>query len=178
MQSSHTTSLGRIGGLSISMSPSVLLASALLWLVLSLSAVWLLNMQPAKALAFGLAGLALHWVADILHQLGHAAAAARTGHPMLGIRLWWFLSSSVYPADELTLPRRIHAQRALGGPVMSLLLAALSLIPLELITQGRAVWWLALFFALNNLLVFGVGALLPLGFTDGSTLLRLVRTSE
>jgi hypothetical protein len=33
-------------------------------------------------------------------------------------------------------------------------------------------WWVALFFFLDNLLVLTLGAFVPLGFTDGSTLLR------
>jgi hypothetical protein len=33
------------------------------------------------------------------------------------------------------------------------------------------VWYVFVFFALDNLLFFTLGAFLPLGFTDGSTLL-------
>jgi hypothetical protein len=36
---------------------------------------------------------------------------------------------------------------------------------------GGVAFYVAAFFALDNLLVFTLGAFLPLGFTDGSTLL-------
>ncbi|MCP4424315.1 MAG: hypothetical protein GY803_07490 [Chloroflexi bacterium] len=37
---------------------------------------------------------------------------------------------------------------------------------------GGPIYYLSLFFFLDNLLVFTLGAFLPLGFTDGSTLIR------
>ena len=92
---------------------------------------------------------------------------------MVGIRLWLLLTSSIYPSDEPHLPRSVHTRRALGGPIASLLVGALSSLLLLLIPTGTGPWWLALFFCLDNLLVLGLGAFLPLGFTDGSTLLKL-----
>ena len=38
--------------------------------------------------------------------------------------------------------------------------------------RGGLPWWLAAFVVADNLLVFTLGALMPLGFSDGSTLLR------
>jgi hypothetical protein len=59
----------------------------------------------------------------------------------------------------------------MGGPaasaVLTLLAAALAL---ALSSVGGVLWWAAVFFFLENLLVFTLGALLPLGFTDGSSL--------
>jgi hypothetical protein len=37
------------------------------------------------------------------------------------------------------------------------------------------IYWLVVFAALENLFIYGLGALLPLGFTDGSTLLKYRR---
>ena len=94
---------------------------------------------------------------------------------MIGIRLgeWGLLGTSVYPPDEQTLPARIHIRRALGGPTGSLLLSAVAAVTaLALRTVGGALWWVALFFFLDNLVVFTLGAFPPLGFTDGSTLLQ------
>jgi hypothetical protein len=61
----------------------------------------------------------------------------------------------------------------MGGPIMSLVISILASIPLLFLRSGSWSWWLDLFFLLDNFLIFTVGALLPLGFTDGSTLLRL-----
>jgi hypothetical protein len=44
-------------------------------------------------------------------------------------------------------------------------------VTLLLRSLGSALWWVGVFFFLDNLIVFTLGALLPLGFTDGSTLL-------
>jgi hypothetical protein len=94
---------------------------------------------------------------------------------MVGVRLWGVLSASVYPPDEPPLPRGVHVWRALGGPLASALLSALALIPPAALPAGGGLWWLVVFFLLDNALVFTLGALLPLGSTDGSTLVRLLR---
>jgi hypothetical protein len=71
------------------------------------------------------------------------------------------------------LPANIHIRRALGGPVGSLLLTLLAaVIGLALRPLGGTPWLVGAFFFLDNLLVFTLGAFLPLGFTDGSTLLE------
>jgi hypothetical protein len=146
-----------------------------LWVLLGLVGIYLLNFSLLKALALALAAVVLHWTSEILHQIGHATAARSTGYSMVGIHFWGLLSSSRYPPDEPVLPRSVHVRRALGGPIFSLIITLLAIIPLLLVRSGTSAWWLALFFFLDNLLVFTIGAFLPLGFTDGSTLLNLYR---
>jgi hypothetical protein len=91
---------------------------------------------------------------------------------MRGVRFWGLLSASVYP-DEPPLPAAIHIRRALGGPAASGLLGLLvGGVTLLLWAGGGVLAGLALFFCLENLLVFCLGSLLPLGFNDGSTLLE------
>ena len=117
----------------------------------------------------------LHWLADLLHQAGHAIAARSTGYPMSGLRLWFLLSSGLYPLDEPELPVRTHVRRALGGPIMSLIVYhrrrcdRLLCVPQAVPTPGSRS------LLLDNLLIFTLGAFVPLGFTDGGTLLRLWR---
>src|SRR5690242_10193969 len=112
----------------------------------------------------------LHWLSDIVHHLGHAWAARRTGYPMVGVRLSGVLGSSIYPPDEPPLPAAVHIRRALGGPIASLLLTLVAAaIVLALRSSGGTVWWVALFFFLENLLVFTLQVFLPLGFNDGGT---------
>jgi len=170
--------LGKLMGLSISADPSALITSLLLWVILSAVALLLLNRSFLVAITSGLIAIILHWIAVVWHQLGHAWAARRTGHPMVGMTMWGALSSSLYPPDEEPLPRPIHIQRALGGPLASLVLTVLAAIPLLVLTQGTTAWWLAFFFFLDNLLVFTLGSFLPLGFTDGSTLLQWRKQSN
>ena len=164
--------IGRVAGLRLTADLSAIIGSLLLWILLSGIGIFGLGLSPATAIVGGLIAVSLHWVSDIVHQLGHARAAHATGHPMIGIRLWGVLSASVYPVDEGLLPASVHIRRALGGVPASLMLTIIAaVITLALRPLGGLYWWVALFFFLDNLLVFTLGSLLPLGFTDGSTLL-------
>jgi hypothetical protein len=91
---------------------------------------------------------------------------------MVGVRFWGLLSTSLYPADEPALPADIHIRRALGGPITSLVCSVVAaVITLALRPLGGIPWLVAAFVFLDNLFVLGLGSFLPLGFTDGSTLL-------
>lgn len=164
--------LGKLFGLEFGFYGSAVIATLLLWLILSLGAWWLLELTIGTAVFVGFMATLLHWIGEIAHQLGHAWVARRVGYPMRGIRLWWVLSAGLYPRDEPPLPARIHIRRALGGPPTSLLLGLVGgVLALLLRPTGGIPYWLALFFCLENFFVFCLGAFLPLGFTDGSTLL-------
>lgn len=167
-------SIPNILGLRVTITPPALLGTALLWLMFTWAGAALLELPLGSAVLGGLAAAGLHWLADFQHQLGHAWAARRVGYPMTGVKLgqWLIFSVSEYPADEPDLPAGIHVRRALGGPAASLLIsAAVGILAWLLRPLGGLAWWLALFFSLDNLGA-GLGAFLPLGFTDGSTLLR------
>jgi len=164
--------LGSFAGLRLSARPSAPLSALALWIILSGVGIGLLKLSWLAAILGAMVAVLLHWLSELLHQLGHAQAARRTGYPMMGIEFWLLLSSSLYPPSEPELPAALHIRRALGGPIASLALTLLaSLAALALHGLGGVFWWVALFFFLDNLLVFTLGAFLPLGFTDGSTLL-------
>lgn len=151
--------------------PSALLGSLLLWLLLTGLGRWL-GLTPIAALLGGFLATLLHWLGELVHQLGHAWAARRTGYPMQGVEFWGVLATSRYPTEEGALPASVHIQRALGGPLLSALLTLLTLAAVLILRDdGGLPWYLALFAFFNNLLVYTLGALLPLGFTDGSTIL-------
>ncbi|MBW8010685.1 MAG: hypothetical protein FVQ83_05495 [Chloroflexi bacterium] len=161
-----------IGGLDIRAYPNAVQGSILMWFTLSAIGLWVLKLPAGSAVFGGLLATLLHIDSEFWHQLGHAFAARRTGYPMMGITYWWALAASRYPRNEPELPAEIHIRRSLGGPSSSFLLAlAVGGIAYFLRNIGGISWWLALFAFLDNLLVFTIGALLPLGFTDGSTLL-------
>ena len=161
--------LGRVAGLQLSALPSAIISAIGLWTLLAFLAAVIGSLPIGTAIVGSLFATLLHFTSETLHQLGHAYAAKRTGYPMLGIRFWFVLGTSVYPLDEPTLPGRIHIQRALGGPIASVLLGAIATVLAAVIQH-----WLGLllfFFAVDSLVVMGLGAFLPLGFTDGSTIL-------
>jgi Zn-dependent protease len=169
--------LFKIGGLQLSAEPSAFIGWLALWLVLGVVSAVALQWSAETAMIGGALAALLHVASETAHQIGHALAAKRTGWPMIGVRYWGVLGTSVYPADEPDLPGAVHIRRAQGGPIASLSLgiAAAALTWLLSPSAGPA-FWLAAFTALDNMLVLGLGAMLPLGFTDGSTILRYGRT--
>ena len=151
-----------------------------LWAVLAGSLWWRVGDVPS-AVAGGFLGMSLHWLGEALHQAGHAWVAKRVGYPQ---SRWIFLHlfiAAQYPKDEPTLPTAVHRRRALGGLPASLLVSALAAVWLFLLTPASPLWLaIAQFVFWENLLLFSLGALLPLytitgmGFeTDGDTLWRL-----
>jgi hypothetical protein len=167
--------LVRLMGLDITATPSAIVGTIILWIVLSALGYWLLQMPVGNAIIGGLGAALLHQVADLWHQLGHAVAARSTGHPMSGVRFGFMgvLSADVYPPDEGELPPAVHIRRALGGPLGSFVMSIIAAIIFLLINTGRSggtVWWLALFFLLDNFLLFTLEVFIPLGFNDGSTI--------
>jgi Zn-dependent protease len=170
--------IGRLMDLDISTAPSAAAGFTIVAVVLAQVARRWLRLRPSQAVAGGLLGATAHLLSELWHQLGHARAARRVGYPMCGIHFWGVLGTSRYPRDEEVLRPEVHITRALGGPQASLLLflssaaAALLLRPLN-----NALSFVASFTALDNLLVFILGALTPLPVleTDGTTILRQLR---
>lgn len=169
------TKLFRAQDVDISADETALAGAGVLWLLFSLVGLKFFRLRPAAALTGGLLAVVLHFASEIWHQLGHARAARQAGYPMERIEMWAVLGTSVYPEDEGLLPDRVHVQRALGGPKASALATLAGGVLAALVwpvgSIGRMVTTL---FALDNLLVFTLGAFLPLRFpeTDGTVLLR------
>ena len=144
-----------------------------MWGLFAGIAYWLTELSLGNAFIAGFGGVILHWLSEWLHQMGHAAVAFKLGYPMKILLFNWFLAPSLYPRDEPELPAIIHIKRALGGPAVSLILSLLGfLLWFLFVPTNELPAFLLQLFALENLIVFFIGALLPLGFTDGSTLLK------
>ncbi len=161
--------------LAISAAPSAIGGAAVLLALFSLLGRRVFRLSPGAALAGGALATALHFASELWHQSGHARAAAQTGYPMSGVRLWGVLGTSLYPPDEPELPSEVHARRALGGPRASAWFALVGgLVALATRPIGGIAHMVSSLFALENLLVFSAGALIPLPFmeTDGTTLRR------
>lgn len=170
---SNTLQLGHIGELEISAKPSALIGFVVIWLVLSALALFVLRLTVLDSLVGGFVCACLHYLSELIHHLGHAGAARNTGYPMRGVRFVHVLALSLYPKEEPPLSGRIHIRRALGGPVVSFVVTVIAFLIL-LVAQavGGLFYWIALWFFLDNLLVFFLGAFVPLGFTDGSTIIK------
>lgn len=160
-------------GVKVQFTQSGLIGTLVLGLVLTLLFWRLLSLTPGQAILAGVLATLLHWLGELLHQSGHAMVARRLGYPMQRIRAWYVLAAGLYPKNEPPLPAEIHIRRALGGPAASVMMSVVGVLAALLLRPlGGLPYYLALFFALENFFVFFIGALLPLGFTDGSTLLH------
>lgn len=168
-----TIRLGNLAGMKVMAKGNVVAGWLILWLIFTGGALWLLDLPVATAVLGGFLATLLHYLSELWHCLSHSVAARRTGYPMSGIMYRWVLGGTLYPRDEPELPAAVHIQRAWGGPLGSLLLAVImGLVAWMLRPLAGLPYGLALFAFWDNLLFFTVGALLPLGFTDGSTLLK------
>jgi hypothetical protein len=165
---------GKIFGLEILIAPSAWIGSIVIAIAAALLFAALAQLPTIEAIVAGIIGMLLYWFSEVLHQIGHAIAARRTGYPMYGVRLFTVLGASLYPRDEPALPGSTHIRRALGGPIFSFLVTLVGALLVVLIPASSSPFLnaLAVFFTAINLLVFSLGAFLPLGFTDGSTILN------
>lgn len=168
--------LGRILGLRLTAETSAFAALIVLWAVLAVVGRQALGLTGPDVVVGGALTVLLHVGLTLAHHLGHAVAAERTGYPMVGIHLWLLLGRSIYPANEPPLPGRIHIRRAVGGPIASAIVSAiLGVLALLLYPVGGMVYAMVVFLFLDNLLVFTLGALLPVPIADGGTLRRWSR---
>lgn len=165
--------LGNLYNLELSAKPSALFGFVGIWIVLSALGFFVIQLSLVESIVGGFICACLHWLSELIHQLGHAGVARSTGYPMRGVRFVHVLSTSLYPRDEPELSGKIHLRRAFGGPAISLVVTIVALLILIVAQNvGGMFYWIALWFLLDNLLVFFIGAFLPLGFTDGSTILQ------
>lgn len=170
--------LGSLAGVAVIALPVTIFVTLLLWIVFSVIAFTLLNMSLGLAILAGLVAVLLHWASEIVHHLGHAGAARRTGYPMQSIiigGIQGYLALSVYPANEPTLPDSMHVRRAIGGPIASLLLTIIFGVWALLLTGS--LWWVALLLFIENL-IFTIQLFVPMGKlldNDGNTFYRWLR---
>jgi len=171
--------LGTLTGLQLSLLPLAFAGSIGLWVIVVVLMVAAFNIPFGSALLGGLIVVILHWFSEVVHHLGHAWAARRTGYPMTGIRFGklGIFATSLYPPAEPTLPAKIHIRRATGGPIFSAWLSAMAFIVILMTIRTVApVWQFVLwFFFLENLFVMTLQVFIPLGFNDGATIWHWLR---
>lgn len=162
--------IGTVAGLVITGDTSAIIGSLFLYVVLVAVGTVLLDLSIGTAFLLAIIATLFHLLVSYLHHLGHSLAARRTGYPMRGLHYHTLLARSIYPKDEPELAPRIHIQRALGGPLMSVGVAVISL-GLVLLAKDSFMYYPLVFFAFDSFFIYTLGALTPLGFTDGSTIL-------
>jgi len=165
--------IAHIGDIDVLLTPAWAVETILLVLFFAAIGHYVFHHGLASALVGGVVVALAHWVSEVVHDVGHNSAARSTGHPMTGTRLGFLLvlGAWLYRADEPELPPEVHIRRALGGPAGSAVFTVIIGI-LALVLAGTSIGWMAMVWFLDNLLIFTLGAFLPLGFYDGSTILH------
>jgi len=159
--------------LSITVTPAAIAGSLVIGALIFGIVLFWLQLSPLEAVIGALIGVVTHWGLEILHHLGHAWAAQRTGYPMTGIQLGTLgiFGTSLYPSDEPAIPGPLHIRRALGGPILSALIGALLIAVALLLGENTSLlaWWLRL--GILESFLMSVGALMPIRFLDGGSIL-------
>lgn len=173
--------LFKLAGLTVSFDLTAVIGLAIFGVFLAWLAGTLLPLSPSEAILAAVLSLVIHVISEFLHNVGHSIAARRTGYPMTGLNYYLVIAMSLYPEDEGELPPQVHIRRALGGPLFSMVVMVVCLlILLALWNQDGVIRFVAGFAFGVNLVIFSVGALLPLRIpnvfeSDGGTILYWLR---
>jgi hypothetical protein len=103
---------------------------------------------------------------NVIHTIGHILSGKLAGAPMKANLVTATFHVNLYPDDPPSLPPRIHLRRALGGPLLNIMVGLLAL----LVNSFLQVGWIS-FFGLANCIV-ALWCLLPLPGLDGSVLMK------
>lgn len=130
--------LGRIAGIRIGASPS--------WFLILFVAIWLLSGQfedilgsQQQAYVVAVAGAALFFGSIILHELGHAFEARRSGVRVEGIDLWLFGGVAKLDRDSRTPGEEFRV--AAAGPAVTLLIMLVGFGATVLFTGSADAAW-------------------------------------
>lgn len=131
--------------------------------------VALIFSPPGNAIINGIFYGALAYFANTLHTIGHILGGRVVGAPMHGNLVTIMRHINLYN-DTGNETRRIHLGRALGGPIMNILVGVLALIGWSS-SQDHFM----LFFAVIGLSVYGIFPLFPIPSLDGEVIWRELR---
>jgi hypothetical protein len=105
--------LGELFGLELSAKANTIFWAAILGLGLFLVGVFFLNLTLAESLVGAIVCILLHYVSELVHQLGHAGAARRAGYPMRGVRFWGLQGRATLARENSHSPGAGRAGRQL-----------------------------------------------------------------
>lgn len=137
---------------------------------------WAGQRDPRRTIAerIRIGGIVMPFVlgSEWLHNLAHAAAAALIDRPMDAIRVLWGMPLCVYhDLNDARVSPRQHIVRALGGPLINVLLLPLGWLLGKVGREGGILREVSHALTWTNKLLLGVG-LLPLPGIDGGPLLK------
>jgi Zn-dependent protease len=162
-----TVSLGRVAGIRVGISWSWLLILALIaW---SLAASVFPGQDPhlsrAAYAGMGIAAAFLYLASILLHELGHALQARREGVETDGITLWLLGGVSRFRGDFRTPGAEFRT--AAAGPLVSLVIGALSIGLAQLVRSPVEVQGVAAWLGYMNVILFAFNILPALPLDGG-----------
>jgi len=164
--------LGKLGGVQLSVTPITWLSPVVFFLL----GLPLNGIRPGLSLTETLyrAGVFVIGVeiSTLVHALGHILGGKLVRSPMDELLLTATRGVNIYSGDQNALPGFIHLGRAMGGPVLNLLVAG-SLLQLQnIVGIGFGADLLAA--VVSTSLFMGVGGFAPLPSVDGGVIWREV----
>ncbi len=145
-----------------------LVAQIGLGVVVSVVATFITGGTLVSGLLLGVLWGILITLTASLHSIGHILGGLYVGSPMQENLVTASRQVNIYRHDPATLPSRIHLGRALGGPLLNIIVG---LIVLLLLALDGGTNLTLLFFAGINLAI-GLGAFAPFPSVDGEVIWR------
>lgn len=109
-------------------------------------------------------------VTTIIHAFGHILSGRLVHSAMDELLITTTRDVNLYHGDQSVIPSRVHLARALGGPVINILMGVLLLSLSPLVPHG--VWSDINDSLISTNLFFGLGGLLPIPSVDGEIIWR------
>lgn len=172
-----TYDFGTLGPIRITADRSAFIGIAAVSLVMIALSFTLLRGTGLDRLMAALLATLGYYFWGLMHHVGHYLAGLYAGYPLVGIHAFAVLARDQYPVSEPTLSANIHLRRAIGGPTASILAAAVCLF-ISSIAPGGILWFTFMSGFWFNLLIFTLGALMPLPGLDGGVIRRYWRSRQ
>ena len=112
-------------------------------------------------------------ITTMIHALGHIISGKIVNSAMDELLITALRDVNRYHGDQSQIKSTTHLVRALGGPVINLIVAGICIFVAQLIPSG---FWSSLNASLISVnLFFGLGGFLPLKSVDGEVIWREVK---
>lgn len=161
--------LGRFLGVTVSVTPTLWL-SPFVFFSIGILQNLAPNVTPNQLMYLALVNLCGIEVSTLIHQLGHILGGKLVGRPMNELLLTATRGYNIYCGDQSQTTSYVHLGRALGGPILNLVVGHSLAAMLLVVPSGLLYDLLASLASIS--LFFGYGSFLPLPSVDGWVIWR------
>lgn len=162
--------LGRFLGVAVSVTPTLWLSPFVFFSLGILQNFSAPNVTPNQLMYLAFVNLCGIEVSTLIHQLGHILGGKLVGSPMDELLLTATRGYNIYWGDQSRTASYVHLGRALGGPILNLVVGHSLAAMLVVVPSGLLYDLLASLASIS--LLFGYGSFLPLPSVDGWVIWR------